>query len=63
MKPDLCTEGMSDLLDSNGPVSISNDREVDGDLVLTVGHNIVQPFVVAVHLGRSTNFWNYATSR
>ncbi len=52
---DLWTERMPDLLDSNGPVSISNDREVNGDLVLTVGHNIIQPFVVAVHLGRSTN--------
>lgn len=56
MKHDLCTERMPDLLDSNGPVSISNDREVNGDLVLTVGHIIIQPFVVAVHLGRSTNF-------
>ncbi len=46
---------MEDLLDCDGPVSISNDREVDGDLVFTMGHNIIQPFVVAVHLGRSTN--------
>ncbi len=52
----MCKERVSDLLDSNGPVGISNDRKVDGDLVLTVGHNIIQPFVVAVHLDRSTNF-------
>jgi len=37
----MCKERVSDLLDSNGPVGISNDRKVDGDLVLTVGHNII----------------------
>ena len=35
------------LLDCNRSICIPNDRELNGDLVLTVGDDIIQPLRVA----------------
>ena len=37
-------------LDCNLTAGVTNDREVNCDLVLTVGHHIIQPAAVGVHL-------------
>lgn len=38
------------LLDRNGSISITNDGKINGDLVFTVRHNIMQPLVVTLNL-------------
>lgn len=38
------------LLDCDLAAGVTDDREVDRDFVLTVGHHIVQPAAVGVHL-------------
>ena len=42
------------LLDRDGSISITNDGEINGDLVLTVRHHVMQPLVMTL------NLWNSA---
>ncbi len=41
------------LLDCNGSISITNDGKINGDLVFTVRHHIMQPLVVTLYLWSS----------
>lgn len=41
------------LLDRDGSISITNDGEINGNLVLTVRHHVMQPLVVTLYLWSS----------
>jgi hypothetical protein len=38
------------LLDRDGSISVTNDGEINGNLVLTVRHHVMQPLVVTLYL-------------
>ena len=41
------------LLDRDGSISVTNDGEINGNLVLTVCHHVMQPLVVTLYLWSS----------
>ncbi len=49
------------LLDRDGSISITNDGEINGNLVFTVRHHVMQPLVVTLNL-RSSDICSLCTS-